>query len=410
MYKYFLISVLSLFVSLPLCAELNEEELLSKAYELYESGRKDQAKVLFLEAANNGNAEANFYLGYAYVIDENERTFRYEQAALKGHEQALSGYLDTVFFRSESIEKTEPVRALEVYRSAKKLNPNLSLYDEQSKLELLNYAVELPPRDKGSFYQRYNIEKDNGFYHVWELAELASVKSEVFGEPDPELIFWLIVHGGTVPAEKGAAIEDFYRHWKNGKVVQFNICDYVTSGFGMGYCSRRAAKVAEQERAEALSSFIVSIPKGKHELVNSAYKETELFITLKAQLEEMHGGSGRSAWISESIQAQKDDYLAFLKKVVDGYSASVNTEFAETDKQLNETYKQVMAMLKQASSHPDIPDTEELRKVQRQWIKYRDANNKLLSSLSKNETGWSNWLTRERIEQLNDLAKKLENY
>lgn len=380
------------------------------AYELYDEGRKEEAKVLFLEAAKNGNAEAHFYLGYAYVLDEEERTFRYEQAALGGHEQALPRYLEAVFLRSESIEKTDPIKALEVYRKAKKLNPNLSFYNEESIVELLNYAAELPPRTKDSFYQQYNIEKSSHSYHVWELAEQASVKNEVFGEPDPELIFWLIVHGGSVPAEKGAAIEDFYRHWKNGKVVRFDICDYVTSGSGMGYCSSRAAKVAESKRAEALASFTQSIPTDKHALVNKAYKETEQFISLKARLEEMHGGSGRSAWVSGSIQSQKDDYLVFLKKVVDGFSGSVNTKFAETDRQLNKTYKQVMAMLKKAPSYPEIPAPEELRKVQRQWIKYRDANTKLLSTLSNDETDWSNWLTNERVKQLRDLAKNLEIY
>lgn len=99
-------------------------------------------------------------------------------------------------------------------------------------------AAELPPRDKDNFYPRYNIEESSNSYHVWELAELASVKSEVFGEPDPE----------------------------------------------------------------------------------------------------------------------------------------------------------------------------ELKKVQRQRIKYRDANTKLLSTLSNDETDWSNWLTHQRVKQLNDLAKKLETY
>lgn len=410
MKRYFTISLLLLCFSAFVSALNGESESLDLAYELYDEGRKEEAKVFFLEAAKNGNAEAHFYLGYAYVLDEEERTFRYEQAALGGHEQALPRYLEAVFLRSESIEKTDPARALDVYHKAKKLNPSLSFYNEESIVELLNYAAELPPRSKDNFYQQYKIEKSRHSYHVWELAEQASVKSEVFGDPDPELIFWLIVHGGSVPAEKGAAIEDFYRHWKNEKVVQFDICDYVTSGSGMGYCSRRAAKIAELKRDEALGLFRQSIPTDKHELLNKAYRETELFITLKAQIEEMHGGSGRSAWVSGSIQSQKDEYLVFLRKVFNGFSGSVNTQFTETDRQLNKTYKQVMAMLKKAPSYPEIPSPEELRKVQRQWIKYRDTNNELFKILRGSDKDWKNWLTKERVNQLVILTEQLNAY
>ena len=410
MNKFVVLYLLSLCISAVALASDSEAETLKLAYDLYGKGLKAEAKTLFLKTANNGSADAHYYLGYAYAVAHDERVYRYEQAALKGHEKALKGYLEATFFRLASIEQVNPVKALHVYHSAKKANPELSFYNENSQIKVLKYAAELPHRDVDNFYHQYHLEQGEHSYHIWELAELASGRSEVFGEPDPELIFWLITRGGDVPAEKSQAITDYYHHWKNGKVVKFEICDYITSGHGMRYCSRRAAKVADRKRAEALTRFKQSLPADIHDLLLKAYEEMEIFITLKANSEELHGGSGRAAWISGSIQAQKDGYLTFLKKVKNGFSEKTELSGDIINQQLNRTYKRVMEKLKTDSFYSGVPDAQSLNEVQDQWFRYREANLLLLTALTDGDTHWKDWLTNERIKQIQQFEKQLNAF
>ena len=76
------------------------------------------------------------------------------------------------------------------------------------------------------------------YYDIWELAEEAS-KGGRFGKPDPELVFNLVMRGGSVPDEFESAVNEVYHNWKNGIVMQFCICDHVVSDVGIGYCSVR---------------------------------------------------------------------------------------------------------------------------------------------------------------------------
>ncbi|MDN3685215.1 hypothetical protein QW180_23060 [Vibrio sinaloensis] len=53
----------------------------------------------------------------------------------------------------------------------------------------------------------------------------------------------------------------------------------------------------------------------------------------------MHGGTGRTAWIIDSIQSQKDLYLSMLDSAIQGDMETVSTPLSKTDSQLNATYK-----------------------------------------------------------------------
>lgn len=219
-----------------------ETDLVQRANALYESGDTEQAKSLYTSAAEQGSSEANFRLAYQYVLPDEQRIAHFKLAAEQGHEAALEHYLDEVFFRAGSIRLSDPQSALAVFQQAKQLNPNISLYDEESKVQVLTYATQVPNRDVDDFFATYSVKDEDGewpFYDVWQLAEQASVKGSVFGKPDPELVFWLITRGGNVPAELSYAVKDYYRHWQNDEVVKFDICQYVTSKSGASFCAQR---------------------------------------------------------------------------------------------------------------------------------------------------------------------------
>lgn len=399
-----------LILALSFHTQANDPSLFQQGLALYENKQKDAAKALFITAASQGDPDAHFYLGYAYAVESTERAFHYEQAALKGHSKALEGFIEEVFLRASGLEQAQPKRALQVYKAAKALNPQLSFYNEESTIALLTFAAELPERDIEKFSKQYQLSPEKQGYYAWELAEQASTPNSIFGKPDPELILWLIIRGSSVPAEKAGAIREYYQHWKHNEVVEFNPCNYVTSGYGMGYCARRDAKLKEQQRAKELAALAELIPEQYHHLLTKAYQEAESYIQLKARLEELHGGTGRAAWITTSIQEQKTQFIQLIKQVLNGFSGSVATEFSKTDQQLNETYQALLKTLETKSTFIEIPTPKELRKVQRQWLRYRDATTELLNVLDTKQTHWLNWLTQQRLEQLKALDSQLKDY
>ncbi|AIW17071.1 lysozyme inhibitor LprI family protein [Vibrio tubiashii] len=395
--------------SLAFSAVSTELDLVTKAQQLYEAGDQKQAQTLFTQAAEQDSAEAHFRLAYQYTLTDEESVYHLQQAAVHGHQEALKYYLDKVFFRAGSIRMSDPKAALETYYKAKQKNPSLSLYDEQEKVQVLTYAAELPERNPDAFFKTYQVEDEDGdwpFYDVWELAEQASKEGSQFGKPDPELVFWLITRGGDVPAELSFAVTDYYKHWKNDQVVPFNLCHYVTSGAGAGYCADRDAVEQEKRRQSELSALTEKLPGESLALLNLAYKEMEDYVTLKAQQEEMHGGTGRTAWIIDSIQSQKDLYLSTLEKAIQGDIEAISTPLSETDSQLNATYKKLMSALKLPSEDYAMPkpQADDVREVQRQWIKHRDATCRLIASVEPQlKEQCLNWITAQREQELQGI-------
>ncbi|RXJ86509.1 lysozyme inhibitor LprI family protein [Arcobacter sp. CECT 8985] len=393
-----------IFFSLTFCFAKNEISLLSKANKLYEAGKKIQAKKLYEDIAKQGEAEAHFALAYKYVLTKKQTIYHFTQAAIKGHEKALAYTLDYLLFRANSLELTDPKKALEIYKEAKKNNPNLKLYDEKNKVKTLKLAVKSSDFDAKAFIKKYKIKDTNSSpYFIWELAQEAS-KDGRFGKANPKLVFDLVVRGGNVPAEYEAAVKVTYNNWQNG-IAKFDLCNFITSGMGMGYCAKKEEEKQQIKRAKEIKQFRKKLSKENQTLLNDALKYTNKFIEKKAILEEGHGGSGRASFLINSETKQKNEYLKLLKKVQKGFTAKLKYSLKYYDKKLNETYKKVLKKLKKSSieytmSYPITFDN--IRTVQRIWIKYRDANTKLFLTInpSSKKENWEAYLTKQRTNQL----------
>lgn len=396
-----------IFFSLTFCFAKDETALLSKANKLYEAGKTIQAKNLYEQAAKKGDAQAHFALAYKYALTKEQTIYHFTQAAIKGHEKALAYALDYLLFRANSLELTNPKKALEVYNQAKKSNPSLKLYDEKNKLETLKLAAKSNDFDVKAFIKKYNIKDTNSSpYFIWELAEEAS-KNGRFGKANPKLVFDLVVRGGNVPAEYEEAVKDTYKNWQKG-IAKFNLCEFITSGMGMGYCANKAEKKRKIKRENEIKQFKDTLTKANQIFLDEALKYTNEFIEKKAILEEGHGGSGRASFLINSESEQKSEYLKLLKKVKKGFIPKSKYSLEHYDRELNATYKKVLKKLKKSSieytmSYPITFDN--IKTVQRLWIKYRDTNTKLflaLSPSSKKEE-WNAYLTKERIKQLKQI-------
>jgi TPR repeat protein len=201
--------------------------LLDRADELYNERKKEEAKSLYIEAAEQGNPAANFALANKYSI-ENEKN--YKIAALSGHEKGLEQYLDEVFFRAGTIEKADPDIALKVYLEAKKANPEVKIFNERKAVDTLNKCVEAGALNLPDFISKYGANvQDPG----WKWANVVSKEST-----DSKLTLQLICRGGVVPAELQWAVRDYYKIWLSGTHSIFDGCSYAQAKLTMAVCSR----------------------------------------------------------------------------------------------------------------------------------------------------------------------------
>lgn len=385
------------------------DQALQKANILYESGDKEQARKLYIIAANNGSAEAHFLLAFQYRVNIEDAIYHYSEAAKQGHQQALGSALDYLFFQANSLELANPQGALALYEQAKKANPSLELFYEERKIRVLKMSVEAGEFDGKKFIEQYNIkvDNDNNRYSIWEIAEEAS-RGGRFGPPDPKLLLQIVARGGAAPAELMLAIKTCYENWQNNVVKEFDICDYITSGIGASFCARRGGKFTEGQLSNRLEKLSYKLKKKERLLLNKAYKAACDFFNLKAGNEEGHGGTLIGAFIIGSRVKQKQDYIKLVEKVRGNFKPKLRDTCFKTDQKLNDTYQRIIKTgteNKQISSS-DSPTPEEIRQVQRSWLIYRDASARLFSAINPLFTleEWGCWLTEIRESQLNSIS------
>ena len=393
--------------------QMSVAECVAAANALCEARQKDLARPLYLWAAEAGSADAHFALAYRYVCSRDERLAHYTEAARQGHADALARALDLLVFRAESLTRSDPQAAVELYHTAKEANPSLTLFREDQIVQILTMCNEVEGFDPDAFIAKYNITEDEltQRYGIWQLAEEAS-RGGRFGEPDPELVLNLVIRGSFVPGEFFYALPEVYDNWKRGVVEEFKICHYITSRIGAGFCASRFKERDDAERAARLQDLQASVVADHGPALLAAFEAMNAFIDLKTDDEEPHGGSWRAIWEWESNTEQKDAYLDLLENIRDGFAPTPADSLAVADRQLNETYQAVMATLRSKDDHlfgHYLPTPERLRAVQRLWIVYRDASVECFARLNPSapRDQWAAWLTEIRTQQLTDVTSLL---
>ena len=251
-------------------------------------------------------------------------------------------------------------------------------------------------------------KKQSRLFQVWAIAEQVS-SSPLYGIDRNKIVLQLVCLGGLAPLAKDAAINARYQIWQNKESQRFNLCNFVTSGAGQGYCAVREAKRQQRELTLELRRTVAHKTVDIRDFAQLAYQRSSTFFTLKAEKEELNGGSGFVAWQTESIQRQKMQYLNMLKRVVAKTYPLFNISFSEQDRTLNRVYRQVLVQLnKQPIEGGNVSvNVTGVREVQRSWLRYRDTNARLFALLYpkvKIKT-WQAILTQDRIEQLKAILK-----
>jgi len=383
------------------------DTMVQKANTAYQAGDKEGAKKLYQAAAALGNPEAHYALAYQYTLTPEESVHHFSEAAKKGNQDALEYALDGLFFRANSLKIGDPQKALEVYTAAKKANSTIE-YDDK-KLKAITQCSESKGFNGVAFMQRYGLEEKwlDHFYSVWELAEEASHKGR-FGDANATLVFNLVCRGGEVPNEMELAVDETYAKWKKGSTEEFDLCNSVMSGVGMGYCAQQAQRKADTKRQRQYDTVSAKLDAPTKKLLDIATTNAFNYMNAKALMEEGHGGSIAAADIIASQTQQKKEYVDLVVKVQGKFSPLLSVPFAKNDQQLNQVYQQVMKKL--GTKKPEYDgqvSAANIKNVQRQWIAHRDSSAKLFVALNPavSEENWKSYLTQIRMDALKALGQ-----
>ena len=251
MSKFFLKLILMCLITTYAFSDIGND-FFQKAEVLYKMGEKEAANKWYCKSALFGDKDAYFTLAYRYVVTKEESVHYFTEAAIRGNEEALGYALDKLLFSAQNLKIANPKKALEVYETAKKINPNIRLYDEKSKVATIKKCAEPNTFNVDDFIKKYKLDEEikekeesyssADFYYIWEYAEEASEGDGHFGDKNPELALNLICRGSSVPAELEIAVKIAYDIWKNDTNQTFSVCGAVMSGNGIGYCNNKNNK------------------------------------------------------------------------------------------------------------------------------------------------------------------------
>ena len=391
----------------------NLDAIIEKAERAYAAGQKNKARELFEQAAEYHSGEASYALATRFALAPQQAFTHYMNAARLGHQKALDVVLDRLFYNAESVQASDPTMALRIVQSALRFNPDVI---SDSKASILSRCAEAGKFSLPAFLSKYDLtqqyEESRGLeYFVWELAEEAS-RGGRFRSEDDSLTLQLVCRGGWAIAETEDAVETVHEQWKAGKLRPFNTCDHITSGYGAGYCAMRLDQAAEKERLARLEHLKPHLSPSNFIELQKAYGVAKSFIETKAETEEFHAGSGRSAWVQASITNQLDAFIGLLNLVVDKQVPALKTDYRSADKALNTAYQNVIGELR-TQPYEDFNlhvTAEDVRKVQRQWISYRDQLSRFFHTINPDVSieQWKSLLTLMRTAQLDKLSDYID--
>jgi uncharacterized protein YecT (DUF1311 family) len=194
---------------------------------------------------------------------------------------------------------------------------------------------------------------------------------------------------------------------------KFDFCDDAQSLLMTGRCADRGAQISRAKREMEFAKLLSHWSEfEKSEFEKLRVSRQGFLIASEDEID----GSGTMG-VADSIfakQRMEDDFLNSLTAFEKGkFPAFREDDFSKADRELNLIYKKI-----QNASEDDIigfswgtVTKEDIKSVQRAWLKYRDAWVAFakLKYPSVSAASWKTWLTRERVWQLNTFLEEKPN-
>lgn len=176
---------------------------------------------------------------------------------------------------------------------------------------------------------------------------------------------------GAAPMEIMGRIEFLEAQKAAGAAFErYDACDHATSGYLGGFCSSRQQDIDEVTRKSKIAEAVAAWPAPARAAYPAFAKAEEAYVLAHTDEVDL-SGTARASMVIEDETQVRDKGLELLQRLgkPHGFSATP-AELASADQGLNAAYRKVMT-----GPWPDYGTVkrEDVKKVQRAWIKYRDA-------------------------------------
>ncbi|HAT8637453.1 TPA: DUF1311 domain-containing protein [Legionella pneumophila] len=287
--------------------------------------------------------------------------------------------------------------------------PSQNQLDEASKASLKNcdaldlyYGFNAAP-DYDKAFQCALMNKD---YNVLVMA-YANGRGVTFN-PDLAMHFACMMEDAA-PAEMDGRIAHLAQIKEGNKKTSFDICDDITSGYMMGWCSSIDQRLEDVKRNKKINDLVSQWTAQEQLLYQQVRKTAEMYIRDHSMNEIDLSGTARSAF-AINAQLNLNQRLFELLQKVNRCETPLMTikQYEEMDKQLNNIYKKLMA---DTSSFQYTTVTKEgIKKTEIAWIQYRDAWIQLarVKCPKISAESWQVLLIQDRIKLLNEILELAE--
>lgn len=213
----------------------------------------------------------------------------------------------------------------------------------------------------------------------------------------------------AAPAEMDGRIAHLAQIKEGNKKTSFDICDDITSGYMMGWCSSIDQRLEDVKRNKKINDLVSQWTAQEQLLYQQVRKTAEVYIRDHSMNEIDLSGTARSAF-AINAQLNLNQRLFELLQKVNRCETPLMTikQYEEMDKQLNNIYKKLMA---DTSSFQYTTVTKEgIKKTEIAWIQYRDAWIQLarVKCPKISAESWQVLLIQDRIKLLNEILELAE--
>jgi hypothetical protein len=186
----------------------------------------------------------------------------------------------------------------------------------------------------------------------------------------------------------------------------FTICDDITSGYRLSICTTHRNRLHEIQLRETLAEIIRGWNKAERDSFERFWKGFDEYNKLHAGREVDMSGITRGAMYIEEFERGEDSLVASLLRFEKGiFPRAFDTEFRRSDSMLNRVYQKIQ---RDTATPMGTVQREDIRRTQRRWIAYRDSWVRFarVKYPTFDEISIKDWLTRDRIKELEDLAER----
>lgn len=235
------------------------------------------------------------------------------------------------------------------------------------------------------------------------------------GRRNPRLALKYACATGGAPAEVWGRVGYLSELSENDSVTDFDICDHATSGLMAGYCAAIQERQRSRERNEKLTKITRKFSRAEMAEFRRLDSAIVAFARQRGMSETDASGTARAAFSIQATAEEMDALIRLLESIEQGGGvAQQSSEVVDLDRQLNQYYRQIMAIKGQREGEPDRLGYTTITKAgvketQRAWLKYRDAWVRFarVRYPKLDPMALTGYLTKQRVDQLHGLLEEL---